>query len=466
MNDEHVSREELRLFLLAERPAEEHHWVKNHLRDARCVRCLFLARELIAELAMEQKDAVTRYYDESRPQEERLEGLGLALEGSMRRALVIDAERELAPELIAELERRSPAARREAIRTAPRFQLFGLAEGLGHASRDATFQDVARAIELGRLAVEVADALDPAIYLAGTWDARALAHAYLGNAFRVASDLFAAEQELQAGSMLLDCGTQGIAAVAELKSLLGSLRIDQARYREARQVLEESRSLWHEWGETREEGKVLIQLGLVAGYSGRAEKAVKLFARAADRLGAAENSRLRLHARHNLAFWLVEAGESLEALAVYEKARDLYDDYQEDSRVQLRRRWLLARIHAGLGDVETAREAFEEVRAAVAERELPYEHAMVSLDLAILLLDDGDAAAVRRLAEEMVPIFRSRELHGHALAALTLFRHAAETETASVSLPRAVARYLERSRNNPYLRFEAPRELRQPQRAE
>lgn len=134
--------------------------------------------------------------------------------------------------------------------------------------------------------------------------------------------------------------------------------------------------------------------------------------------------------------------------------------------MQLRRRWLLGRIHAGLGDVETARAAFEEVRAGAAERELPYELAMVSLELAVLLLERGETAAARRLAGEMLPIFRSRELHTHAMAALYLFRHAAETETATAAFARAVARYLQRARNNPYLRFEPPQELRQPCRRE
>ena len=54
----------------------------------------------------------------------------------------------------------------------------------------------------------------------------------------------------------------------------------------------------------------------------------------------------------------------------------------------------------------------------------------------------------------MAPVFRSHELHRHALAAVTLFRHAARSQAATAGLLQDLLRYLQRARNNPYARFE------------
>lgn len=98
------------------------------------------------------------------------------------------------------------------------------------------------------------------------------------------------------------------------------------------------------------------------------------------------------------------------------------------------------------------------MRDEAARRELGYEHAMVTLELALLHLDRGDLAATRELAGGLLPVFRSHELHRHAVAALYLFERAArhESAAATAALARAVLAYLQRARNNPYLRFEAP----------
>jgi tetratricopeptide (TPR) repeat protein len=214
--------------------------------------------------------------------------------------------------------------------------------------------------------------------------------------------------------------------------------------------------VYETWGDPESVGRVLLKLGLAAGYAGEAEEAVGLFARAAELLAASGESRLVLQARHNLANWLLESGDALEALARFERARPLYERFGRDPWSRLRRRWLEGKIHAGLGDLDTARAAFEEVRTEAARRELAYELAMVSLELAILHLEREETAEVRRLAGELVPAFHSRDLHRHALGALYLFHQAAQTETATATFTREVLRYLRRARNNPYLRFEPP----------
>ncbi len=88
------------------------------------------------------------------------------------------------------------------------------------------------------------------------------------------------------------------------------------------------------------------------------------------------------------------------------------------------------------------------------DRELSYELAMVSLELAIVHLHRGETGRVQDLAEEMTPIFRSHELHRHALASMYLFRDRARADRATVGFLQEILGYLRRARNNPFLRFE------------
>ena len=119
----------------------------------------------------------------------------------------------------------------------------------------------------------------------------------------------------------------------------------------------------------------------------------------------------------------------------------------------------------GLDLLPEAEAAFLEVRTAFLAGEAAYDAALVSLDLAALYAREGRAAETRRLAAELLPIFRSREIHREAIAALLFFQRAAEMEQATLAVVEQVTVYLQESRGNPTLRFrpvsgrhEAPRE--------
>jgi hypothetical protein len=80
---------------------------------------------------------------------------------------------------------------------------------------------------------------------------------------------------------------------------------------------------------------------------------------------------------------------------------------------------------------------------------------MASLDLAGVSAQLGRTAEVKRLAEEMLPIFRSRDIHREAIAALIMFQSAAADEQqASVALVEALSTYLRKSASQPGPPFE------------
>lgn len=100
-----------------------------------------------------------------------------------------------------------------------------------------------------------------------------------------------------------------------------------------------------------------------------------------------------------------------------------------------------------------ALQALEQVRQAFADEEIAYDAALVSLDLALLLLPEGRTAEVRELAEAMMWIFEPEGVPENALAALSVFCQAAKEETVTVELARRVHRFLETARHDPEARF-------------
>ena len=154
-----------------------------------------------------------------------------------------------------------------------------------------------------------------------------------------------------------------------------------------------------------------------------------------------------------MTYCLNELGRHAEALRELEKLRPLHEELSDRMNL-LRLRWLEGKILQGLERFDEAEAAFLAVRGGFIEEAIGYDAALVSLDLATIYAAKGRVGELRRLAEEMLPIFESRDLHREALAALILFRKAAEAEQVTLGLAREIASYLEKARNNPNLKFE------------
>ncbi len=78
-----------------------------------------------------------------------------------------------------------------------------------------------------------------------------------------------------------------------------------------------------------------------------------------------------------------------------------------------------------------------------------YDVALVSLEMAILYAGLGRTEQVKTLARHMTPIFQAHSIHREALAALTLFRQAAERERVTAELAREILSYLRKARYDP-----------------
>ncbi len=84
-----------------------------------------------------------------------------------------------------------------------------------------------------------------------------------------------------------------------------------------------------------------------------------------------------------------------------------------------------------MGHRDEAIASLRQVQADFVVHRLPADSALATLELAVLLLEDGRTGEVRELSVEMLPIFASLHFGEEALAALRLFWEAAEQERAT-----------------------------------
>ena len=379
--------------------------------------------------------------------------LDAALQRAGDRLEEIHREIESATGLLEELVATPGPERPERIRTEVRFHALKLCDLLLARSQEAWFHEPARAVELSRLAVEIADWLDVRYYgEMQVEDERALAWAYLGNAYRIASDLRSAEEALLRAQEHHERGSEDALTGAQILSFMGSLRTSQGRFEEAAELLDQAIAVYREARDRHLEGKALIKKGTILGYVGKYQEAARFVRRGLSRINFLEEPRLLVAARHNLIWYLNESGRHDEALDNLGATRAVYLELGEQTHL-IRLRWLEGRIARNLGRLDQAETALREARDGFTERGIGFDAAMASLDLATVYLRQGRTGELKRLAAEMVPVFESRDVHQEALAALLLFRQAADAEEVTLSLLERMSDYLQRARRNPELRF-------------
>ena len=299
----------------------------------------------------------------------------------------------------------------------------------------------ARALEPGRYGAELVA------------DLQARTRAELGNAYRVADDLPAAEKALAEASALARRGTGAPALRALLLEFRGSLYGVLRRFTEAFGMFDAARALYAERGERHQVGRVLVSKGLYTSYANDLERAVHLLHEGLAMVDAERDPQLALAAVHNITRTLAELGRLAEARALLQRNRERYERHGEP-RVLLKRTWIEGSIAAGLGELEEAERCFLEARSGFKLAGAPYDFALVSLDLAAVWLRQGQTLLARQLVEDAAAIFKHLGITREALAAVLVLQRAFELEVASVALLEPVASYLRRLARDPTARFE------------
>ena len=359
-----------------------------------------------------------------------------------RRAAELAVERQAAPALLEELLAQAPERQAESVARDARLQTWSLCEQLLDLSRDWGFQNSTRALALAQLGIGVAVRLSPAVYgEPRVNDLVARAWVLEGNAHRIQSDFQQAEKSLAQAEMLLRKGTGDPLEKAHWLLHRASFLGSQQRFGEAFRLLDRVAGIARRCEDPQLKGRALITRGFLLGIARDAEAAIRYLREGIRRLEPASDLRLLVAAHHNLTLYLTESGKYREALELLESARPLYH-LLGDRLSLIRLRWLEGKIAIALGMLAPAEELLKGVRAELIERELAFDTALLSLDLADIYARQSRGAEMRRLAEEMIPIFRSRDVHREALAALLTFQKAAEMECVTLGLIREVSSYL------------------------
>jgi tetratricopeptide (TPR) repeat protein len=365
-------------------------------------------------------------------------------------------ERAEAPSLYSDLAQHPAERRTLLIVNRPRFHTWGFCEYLLQRSREQNFQDPALGESLALLALEVLDHLDTSCYgIEPLEDLRARAWAYIANSRRVKADLRGSEQAFALAFASLRRGTREPMEKALLLDLKASLLTKQRRFPQALSLLRRSVATFREVGETHRAGRALVKMSSVHSVAGEPAKGISLLYQALELIDPNREPRLILVAWHNLIDNLTEIGQFMAAQKLLVKVRPLYQKFAQPW-TRNPRKWIEGKIALGLGQREQAETLFLVARDGFLAEGAAYDTALVSLDLASLYAGQGRMAELKRVAEQMVPIFSSRQIHREALAALAYWRQAVEAEQACASLVAGIAAFLKRARHDPELRFETP----------
>jgi transcriptional regulator with XRE-family HTH domain len=335
------------------------------------------------------------------------------------------------------------------VKVSAEFRTWSFCELLCERSERAAGDKPAAAIDLGRLAVEIAQQVEGD--QRSTSRLEGFARVHLANAQRAASDLNGAAREMEQGLRLWRIGEGsvlgGVLDESRVLDLEASLRRAQRQFGKALDLIEKAMELVGPGGR----GRLLLKKWKIFEQMGRVDEMLAVVEEARHEIDE-QNPRLLFAQRFNHAVTLQLLGRMSEAGSLLAEARGLA--IANDRHIELVRvTWQEGRVAESLGQRQKAVELTTQARNGFLEADNAYDAALTSLDLAILYLSDGRKHEVRILAREMLPIFQSLGAQPEAAAAVLVFIKAVEDDRISLKQVRGIIDVLERVRNNPELRL-------------
>ena len=357
-----------------------------------------------------------------------------------------DYDRQRASELFGRLESLPQENRLVVVQGAEEGRSWALCERVCDGSIREASRDVERAAAWAALARQIAEEVRGP----EEWRhrIRGYAAAHAANVLRVSGDLVSAEESFLEAKRLWQMGTDPAAVLdpGRFLDLEASLRRAQRRLPEALILLDEAAAVG------RSPERALIQKSTTLEVMGQYETAVDALLRALPIVQRKGDRRLEAMLHCNLALNYCQLGRFVEAAELAGQAAAAAFE-TGDVIGALRVTWTQGRIAAGLGEPGEALDLLARARREFAARGMDYDAALALLEESALLLDLGLGAEVKRTSRELAVLFDSKGVHREALAALRLFREAAEQDEATAELARRVLRYLFRARHDPGLRF-------------
>jgi tetratricopeptide (TPR) repeat protein len=318
----------------------------------------------------------------------------------------------------------APAQRQFALAAeSPELADSGLCRLLIQEARQATNADPQRMLHVSRLAVILADRLETAAD--GTEakilaDLRGEAWSHLANSLRVTGRLREAERAFGVAQRSLAAGTGNPPLRAELLRRKASLYSHQRRFEEAIDLTAEAAQIFHDMGLRQDLGSCLLKQAIFTGYSGQPEEALGLIFEALRLIE--KDGDLARQAIHAAARFALDAGRPEEGLALLVEHRQLLAESAPVALLRLS--WLHGELAHALRLYRAAEIYLLEARRGFTELEMPFEVALVCLELAAVYGKTGRQEELRELAAEMLPIFKSLRVRRETLASAILLQRA------------------------------------------
>lgn len=337
--------------------------------------------------------------------------------------------------------------RRQVVEANPEFWQWGLAVEVSHRSREAAARDAREALELGELAVAVAERVDEPGFFSRQVHAYALA--FLANALRVKGELRLAERTFERSARQWDFEQEtgrGAIDAAQVWSLKASLRRDQRRFPEALALVE--RALEEKVGAERE--PILVKKISIQHIAGDHAGLIVTCSEVLPLLEVSGQSHLLFLTKTSLIGSLIEVGSYEDAKSLLPEAHRL--SHQNENRLDhLRFQWMEGTLKIQSGQVEQGLAQLSSVRDEFAQHKMFYDVALVTLEMSIHYLKQGNPQPVRRLAHQLARFFNGEGGHQETLAAVHLFYQAAAAETLTLQEAQRLFKFLKKARYNPDL---------------
>ncbi len=323
---------------------------------------------------------------------------------------------------------------------------WGLCQLLLAKGVESLFSEPARALEMAELAVRITRFLGDAYHRDWIRDLRARALSHVANALRILGEFRGADAAFRAADDCLARSASGNTQIhAEIADLKSSLRRDQRRWEEALDLSTQAADLYEQSGDLRGVAKAKLQKARILSEAGGLEAAISILQSLASDLSSAEGSGIYACARFNLLCCLVQAGRLEEAEGLVPEVRALVPPASAPLKA-VHLVWAEGQIHFGRGRLDQAEAAFKQAQREFLDRRMAYDAALVSLDLAILLAQQGRTEELKSLSLESMAVFESREIHREAMATLLMFQEACREEMLTAEMARQLAQHLRRDR--------------------
>jgi hypothetical protein len=288
------------------------------------------------------------------------------------------------------------------------------------------------------------------------FDFQCRAHAELGNALRVCDQLSRAAAEFAHARTLFELGTGDRFLEVRLIELEASLAADRRQFALASNNLLKVYEFYHQQGDDHMAGRALIKRGLYTGYAGDPEEGFRLLGEGLALIDETRDPSLVYAGVHNQFLFLIDCGRFHAASRFRVRhSRQLGDHGGRINEILFR--WQEGRVDAGLGKVARAELIFREARQGLQELGRAYDAALLSLDLAGVLLGQGKAVEAQQVVQEAAKVFSALQIEREALVAVIMLRNAFEVQRATVALVKEVAAFVRRAENDPNARFEPER---------